>query len=176
MTSRWISLPPSLIAASLVSEIIVGFMSTALIFLPNLWTDLTFRIFAEIRLQVCERGLISSPFWTSYFSEVRSCFAAGVLQQNLSNSKTSILSPPYVFTKYFTHRLFRMSKSIPLPRTVVCKELDSSQHDGLVLVATSGLQSLKSYWLDYYLLIITFRQWSATCSHHWGTHPGFEAR
>merc|ERR1719507_886126 len=32
----------------------------------------------------------------------------------------------------------RMSKSIPLPRTVVCKELDSSQHDGLVLVATSG--------------------------------------
>jgi len=31
-----------------------------------------------------------------------------------------------------------MSKSIPLPRTVVCKELDSSQHDGLVLVATSG--------------------------------------
>merc|ERR1711934_838015 len=26
----------------------------------------------------------------------------------------------------------------PLPRTVVCKELDSSQHDGLVLVATSG--------------------------------------
>jgi len=30
-----------------------------------------------------------------------------------------------------------MSKSIPLPRTVVCKELDSSQHDGLVVVATS---------------------------------------
>jgi len=31
-----------------------------------------------------------------------------------------------------------MSSSIPMPRTIVCKELDSSQHDGLVLVATSS--------------------------------------
>ena len=33
----------------------------------------------------------------------------------------------------------RMSSSIPMPRTIVCKELDSSQHDGLVLVATSSI-------------------------------------
>ena len=32
-----------------------------------------------------------------------------------------------------------MSSSIPMPRTIVCKELDSSQHDGLVLVATSSI-------------------------------------
>ena len=29
-----------------------------------------------------------------------------------------------------------MSSAIPLPRTVVCKELDSAQHDALVLIST----------------------------------------
>ena len=82
-----------------------------------------------------------------------------------------------------------MSSSIPMPRTIVCKELDSSQHDGLVLVATSSIfpncldhatmlyQVLSSKTLRPILLlwILIVRQQPAPCCHHWGALPCSEA-
>ena len=103
VTSRRISLPPSLIAASLVSEMIVGFMSTALIFLPNLWTDLTFCIFAEIRLQVCERGQRTNIFtflnFLFFWGEIMLCCRSAAAKPKQQQNKYPF--PALCFYKIF---------------------------------------------------------------------------